>query len=486
MSDKLGEGTYGVVKRVDDKTAVKISRPELDMNGRPFMIFPTPEIIKEIAILKKLRGTKNCGYLLKYELTPNEAKAYIPLGDINLHQYIKNNQNITVEEQLRIINDVGNGLKEMHERDIIHLDLKPNNIVRIDGVWKIVDFGLSFFGSCFLEESYSDYNLVTVDYRPPEIKTDGKVSPKVDIYSLGLIFLHIATKGRYLDKVYQPEYSEQLDFIDTIININEHSPRHQLGNEFTQLVKSMVSRDPSKRPDIETVLLDGSINIDSTESPRIPQCSTIIKDNIKVTPKPKEVPKTAVLHAYYKFSNTYDRRYASFFYVLQLASMYDLKIDKVLDYLASSVNSESVILGTGATLEIIELLDKLDFDILIHTPYSLLFSVVGMNDQAIYMLYAMALMYTRRYLEADPNKLVSAIADYINGNPHRAAKILMSVGMDLHNLLTFVPANPANHKDSRRQPEFHGPLPSAVSNQGTRDNDNNGSRDIDDLIDARR
>jgi len=93
----------------------------------------------------------------------------------------------------QIIKGICNGLHCLHQNRIVHLDLKPTNIL-LDGdmVPKIADFGLS---RCFNEQqsqAITSKLFGSVGYFPPEF-CNGLITFKSDIFSLGVIIIEILT-----------------------------------------------------------------------------------------------------------------------------------------------------------------------------------------------------------------------------------------------------------------------------------------------------
>ena len=82
------------------------------------------------------------------------------------------------------------GLKYAHARSIIHLDLKPQNILLDNGVPKITDWGLSRLIS---GASHSVSPLFTVFYAAPE-QINGDISDqRTDIWQIGVILYELVT-----------------------------------------------------------------------------------------------------------------------------------------------------------------------------------------------------------------------------------------------------------------------------------------------------
>ncbi len=97
------------------------------------------------------------------------------------------------DRALEIARQVCAGLAAAHERGVVHRDLKPANVM-LDGTGKvrITDFGLAGAAGETLRSG-------TPAYMAPEQLAGGEVTPKSDIYSLGLVLYEIFTGQRALD-----------------------------------------------------------------------------------------------------------------------------------------------------------------------------------------------------------------------------------------------------------------------------------------------
>ncbi|XP_045088336.1 uncharacterized protein [Aegilops tauschii subsp. strangulata] len=115
-------------------------------------------------------------------------------------------------ERHRIIKGICNGLDYIHGKGLIHLDLKPDNILLDDSmVPKIADFGISrFFGD---ENTSNAGNFAgTRGYTAPEFIDDGVVSNKADIFSLGTVIFELLTESKG-PKVYQETQKDKNSFV---------------------------------------------------------------------------------------------------------------------------------------------------------------------------------------------------------------------------------------------------------------------------------
>lgn len=93
------------------------------------------------------------------------------------------------------------GLAEAHAQDIVHKDLKPNNLIIVGAdtdreSMRVVDFGLAVFSENESEDSRltkSGNVLGTPRYLPPEYIRNQAVSPQLDVYQMGLILVEMLT-----------------------------------------------------------------------------------------------------------------------------------------------------------------------------------------------------------------------------------------------------------------------------------------------------
>ena len=174
----LGEGSYGVVrvayleKEKKKKFAVKImSLVNIDD-------YLKKRIESEIEIMKKLKNHKSILKLYDTIRTENNYYIFTEKCDGNLSQkYLENKINLSDEEIEKNFESLISGVEAMHNKNIIHRDIKPQNILIGEKKdWKIADFGIS---KHFDNEST---RVGTPFYFPIEILKNTKYTLKFDIW----------------------------------------------------------------------------------------------------------------------------------------------------------------------------------------------------------------------------------------------------------------------------------------------------------------
>lgn len=118
----------------------------------------------------------------------------------NLNDYIKSHY-IDEAEAVSIIKSVADALIYMHEeKHMLHLDLKPGNVMRreSDGHIFLIDFGLSkHYSTDGQPETSTTIGLGTAGYAPIEQGNkakNGEFRPTIDVYALGAMFYKLLTR----------------------------------------------------------------------------------------------------------------------------------------------------------------------------------------------------------------------------------------------------------------------------------------------------
>ncbi len=110
---------------------------------------------------------------------------------ITLKNYIERKGKLTIKEATSIAIQVSMGLEVAHNNDIIHRDIKPQNImISKDGKVKVMDFGIA---KAATSETIASNAMGSVHYTSPEQARGGYSDAKSDIYSLGIVMYEMVT-----------------------------------------------------------------------------------------------------------------------------------------------------------------------------------------------------------------------------------------------------------------------------------------------------
>ncbi|HLR62167.1 MAG TPA: Stk1 family PASTA domain-containing Ser/Thr kinase [Lentibacillus sp.] len=160
---------------------------------------------------------------------------------LTLKEYIQHYAPLDVEEAMDIMAQITSAIAQAHDNDIIHRDIKPQNIL-IDtyGQVKVTDFGIAMaLSSTALTQTNSI--LGSVHYLSPEQARGGTATKKSDIYSLGIVLFELLT-GRL-------PFSGQSPVSIALMHLQNDTPSVQWYNpDIPQSVENIVLKATAKDP----------------------------------------------------------------------------------------------------------------------------------------------------------------------------------------------------------------------------------------------
>lgn len=142
-----------------------------------------PNIVK---VLEVFVANNTCYYTMEY----------LPGGSLN--SYIDKKKGLSEAEALKYIRQIGGALSYMHERKMLHLDVKPLNMVfKSNDQLMLIDYGLSIqYDNKGEAEATESYGAGTPGYAPLEQSSADSTSqftPSMDVYGLGATFYKMLT-----------------------------------------------------------------------------------------------------------------------------------------------------------------------------------------------------------------------------------------------------------------------------------------------------
>lgn len=154
--------------------------------------------VKEIELLASLRGNSNVVSYEDHSIVPHEDGVgytiFIRMELLTpLTAYLSEHQ-FTQEDVIRLGIDMCRALELCEVKNIIHRDIKPDNIFIADtGAFKLGDFGVARQ----MEKTMSSLSQKgTYTYMAPEVYQGNKYDKTVDIYSLGIVLYRLLNHNR--------------------------------------------------------------------------------------------------------------------------------------------------------------------------------------------------------------------------------------------------------------------------------------------------
>ena len=212
---------------------------------------------REARILSKLGSSTNVIAIIESGIYSDilEDRVYIVLSKChheNLRQFLSNRKNAGIEFDLDQANDFAhqiiNGVCYIHDNKIVHLDLKPSNILLSPDkrLIKICDFGLSLELKSISSKIFLEGQFGTIGYRPVESFGNDWVSLKSDIFSLGAVFFHLLSNGEGVFGNDEHEYV--INVKNKELNMSGLLVRNPKPTE--HLISHMLSNERCRRPSI--------------------------------------------------------------------------------------------------------------------------------------------------------------------------------------------------------------------------------------------
>jgi serine/threonine protein kinase len=189
----LGKGAYGSVVETEKGYAIKIEKKDdgdITSSGLREIVsllkVNSPYVIPVVDVILEMK------YSAPGEVFASKKTGLvIPLAEASLAQMMggKSLDIRKASQQLCL------GLADIHNANLLHLDLKPENVlIHAGGNLWIADLGLSTVHACALPENTDE--VFTLWYRAPELLLGGPQTTKGDVWALGVIIAEMMISSR--------------------------------------------------------------------------------------------------------------------------------------------------------------------------------------------------------------------------------------------------------------------------------------------------
>nr|XP_033774848.1 serine/threonine-protein kinase 17A-like isoform X1 [Geotrypetes seraphini] len=254
VGKELGRGKFAVVKKCVDKStgkeyAAKFLRKR--RKGEDCRM----DIINEIAILEMAKFSPHVVDLREVYETNSElilVLEYAAGGEIFNQCLADHGEAFTEKDVVRLIRQILNGVAYLHRNNVVHLDLKPQNILLTNsdplGDIRIVDFGLS---RCVDSVKEVREILGTPEYVAPEILNYEPISTATDMWSIGVLtYVMLTGESPFLGDNKQ----------ETFLNISQMNIQYSqdvfegITDLAIDFIKALLIKNPRKRAKAEQCL----------------------------------------------------------------------------------------------------------------------------------------------------------------------------------------------------------------------------------------
>ncbi|KAM4622757.1 serine/threonine-protein kinase 17A-like [Discoglossus pictus] len=295
VGKELGRGKFAVVKKcmelaTGNEYAAKFLRKR--RKGEDCRC----DIVNEIAILEMARFSSYVVDLHEVYETNSEiilVMEYAAGGEIFNQCVADRDEAFTEKDVIRLIRQILQGVHYLHRNNVVHLDLKPQNILLTRGEplgdIRIVDFGLSRQVDTIKEVREI---LGTPEYVAPEVLNYEPISTATDMWSVGVLtYVMLTGESPFLGETKQ----------ETFLNISQVNIQYSdeefdgISDLAVDFIKSLLIKNPRKRARADQCLKHPWLT--SYPDPKPSQDKTFEQKENDL--KPTEPPEELVLLASY-------------------------------------------------------------------------------------------------------------------------------------------------------------------------------------------
>lgn len=251
---ELGRGKFAVVRKCVEKSTGKEYAAKYMRKRRKGQDCRT-EIIHEIAVLELAAACPRVVNLHEvYEMASEMVLVleYAAGGEIFNQCVAERDEAFKEEDVKRLMRQILEGVAFLHRSSVVHLDLKPQNILLTSesplGDIKVVDFGLSRLVS----SSHEIREIMgTPEYVAPEVLNYEPISTATDMWSIGVLaYVMLTGISPFLGD----------DKQETFLNISQINVSYteeeleQLDGAAVHFIKSLLIKEPESRASAEDCL----------------------------------------------------------------------------------------------------------------------------------------------------------------------------------------------------------------------------------------
>ena len=267
----IGHGGYATVFLAFDQirrkfVAIKLINCDVNTDKKAYNMFQQEAMT--MAAISNLNVVSIFGSGI-YENKPYLVMDYV--RGKSLKDIIAENSYLLVDEVYTYMMQIINGLEACHNANIVHRDIKPQNIIKkTDGNVVLIDFGTAYIGEQDRNLYVEDGAIIigTIQLLAPEIlKGDEKATARTDIYALGITMYDMFT-GKYpFDSQDKPTVAKMHLFapFPSVRKVNPSVPL-----EFEKIIYKCCEKDPALRyQNVNELRVDLMLAYENYKNPKV-------------------------------------------------------------------------------------------------------------------------------------------------------------------------------------------------------------------------
>ncbi len=246
IGELLGEGGMGEVYRATDP----VLRRDVAVK---FLHCEDPRLIARFLQEARMQARLDHEHICKiYEAGELDGKPYIVMQLINGQTLAHAQNEMTLEQKVRVAKEVADAVQSAHRIGLIHRDIKPTNIMvekMDDGQWRpcVMDFGLARDVTGPGATTTAGQAIGTPSYMSPEQARGSKdIDRRTDVYGLGATLYHILTRRPPFDG------GTGIEIMVKLVQEDPISPRKiepSIPVDLETIVMKCIEKEPGRRYD---------------------------------------------------------------------------------------------------------------------------------------------------------------------------------------------------------------------------------------------
>ncbi len=243
---------------IDAFETIVLKIPSLDLRG-------DADYLRRFMMEEWVARRIDNAHVLKPRI-PNRQRQYLYLATEyvegqTLTQWIADNPRPDLETVRGIVEQIARGLRAFHRMEMLHRDLRPENImIDRNGTVKIIDFGsVAVRGVTEAAPALDRGDILgTVQYTAPEVLTGDPATARADLFSLGVIAYQmltgtlpygadaarVRTKQQLRKLVYRPVRRDVPPWIDLVLRKAVHPDAFRRYEELSEFVHDLRQPPP--------------------------------------------------------------------------------------------------------------------------------------------------------------------------------------------------------------------------------------------------